>query len=208
MYTYAYDIDILFLIDTVDDCSLWVPEDDALKMPIPFTTNGKNYSIIYADKKGHLKVKYRHSFKLSCATAKFALAELRNNSEVLVNCAGEDLLYYGKKTYRYADFKCNAMPKSELRVTDDTCQSPNNYVVATVGFQTKYKFLDLFKICFDKSSKNSLYTWYDSRSPYYNNHQKMSKRPFFNNTRELYGKTDVNKKYTFNEQVSCLWPIF
>lgn len=169
-------------------------------MPIAFTP--LHAAVIYPDGKGRLNVKRVHSFKLSCASAKFASPALRNNSEALVTCNGGNSLVYDGRTYEYSDFRCDAMPKSELRVTGDTCQSPDNYTVAVVGFQTKRVFLNLYKVCFDKGAKNSLYTWYDARSPYYNNHQKMSTRPPFVKTKELYGKTDVNRKYTFNEQVS------
>lgn len=184
-----------------DDCSLWVAEKNQSKMPIPFTSNGKQYAIIYPDEKGRLHAEKGRSFKLSCATAKFASSELRrdDSSDALVTCVGGDVLAYRGQTYRYAAFQCDGMPKSELRVTDEVCQ-PANYTVAVVGFRTDRAFLRLYGMCFDKSTKNSLYTWYDARSPYYDNHQKYSKRPSFNKTKELYGNTDVNKKYTFKEQ--------
>ncbi|XP_060870689.1 uncharacterized protein LOC132945082 [Metopolophium dirhodum] len=184
-----------------DDCSLWVAEKVEPKMPIPFTSNGKRYAIIYPNAKGRLDVKKGRSFKLSCATAKFASSELQRNgtSDALVTCVGSDVLEYRGRTYRYEDFQCDGMPKSELRVTDDRCQ-PANYTVAVVGFQTDRAFLRLYGMCFDKSTKNSLYTWYDARAPYYDNHQKYSKRPAFIKSKELYGNTDVNRKYTFKEQ--------
>lgn len=171
-------------------------------MPIPFTSNGKRYSIIYPNAKGRLDVKRGLSFKLSCATANFASSELRRNgsSDALVTCAGGDVLAYRGQTYRYEDFQCDGIPKSELRVTGDLCQQAN-YTVAVVGFQTDRAFLRLYAMCFDKSTKNSLYTWYDAREPYYDNHQRYSKRPSFIKSKELYGNTDVNKKYTFKEQV-------
>ncbi|KAL5234659.1 hypothetical protein ACI65C_002069 [Semiaphis heraclei] len=170
-------------------------------MPISFTSNGKHQAIIYPDAKGRLNVGRGRSFKLSCATSKFAAKEFQNDgfSDLLVTCVGGDVLMYQGETYRYAYFQCDNMPKSELRVTDDKCQSAN-YTVAVVGFRTDFAFLRLYAMCFDKSTKNSLYTWYDARSPYYDNHQKYSKRPLFNSTKELYGNTDVNKKYTFKEQ--------
>lgn len=184
------------------DCFLSVSDSDALKMPIPFTKNGKRYAIIYPDAKGSLNVKNGLSFKLSCSTSKFASNAIRQNdtAEALVTCVGNDLLLYRRETYRYADFRCDDMPKSELRVTGELCQ-PANYTVAAVGFRTDRAFLQLYSMCFDKSTKNSLYTWYDARSPYYDNHQKNSKRPSFIKSKELYGKTDVNKKYTLKEQV-------
>ncbi|XP_060840359.1 uncharacterized protein LOC132921380 [Rhopalosiphum padi] len=183
------------------DCLLKVADSDAPKMPIPFTSNGKRYAIIYPDAKGRLNVKSGRSFKLSCGTSKFASDAIRRegSADALVTCVGDDELTYRGKTYRYADFRCDGMPKSELRVTGDLCQSAN-YTVAAVGFQTDRAFLQLYSMCFDKSTKNSLYSWYDARAPYYDNHQKYSKRPAFINSKELYGKTDVNKKYTFKEQ--------
>lgn len=183
------------------DCFLKASDSDAPKMPIPFTSNGKRYSIIYPDAKGRLNVKSGLSFKLSCGTSKFASNAIRQNgtADALVTCVGNDLLAYRGETYQYTEFRCNDMPKSELRVTGEMCQ-PANYTVATVGFRTDRAFLQLYSMCFDKSTKNSLYTWYDARSPYYDNHQKYSKRPSFINSKELYGKTDVNKKYTLKEQ--------
>ncbi|XP_025194442.1 uncharacterized protein LOC112594053 [Melanaphis sacchari] len=183
------------------DCSLWVNDNDAPKMPIPFTSNGKRYSIIYPDAKGRLNVKGGHSFKLSCGTAKFASDAIRKNhtADALVTCVGDDVLAYRGHTYPYAEFQCDGMPKSELRVTDELCQS-GKYTVATVGFQTERAFLRLYSMCFDKSTKNSLYSWYDPRFPFYDNHQKYSKRPSFTKSKELYGTTDVNKKYTLKEQ--------
>lgn len=180
-----------------------MPEKDAPKMPIPFTTNGRRHSIIYPDVKGHLNVGRGRGFRLSCAAGKFESADLKNTSDALVSCVGGDRLRYRGHVYKYEDFRCDAMPKSQLMVTDETCQ-PENYTVATVGFQTKTHFLGLYYVCFDKSTKNSLYSWYDARTPYYDNHQKDSKRPAFAKTKELYGKTDVNKKYTVSEQVCIL----
>lgn len=193
---------IIFIGENDKDCSLCVAEKDQPKMPISFTSNGKHQAIIYPDAKGRLNVGRGRSFKLSCATSKFAAKEFQNDgfSDLLVTCVGGDVLMYQGETYRYAYFQCDNMPKSELRVTDDKCQSAN-YTVAVVGFRTDFAFLRLYAMCFDKSTKNSLYTWYDARSPYYDNHQKYSKRPSFNSTKELYGNTDVNKKYTFKEQV-------
>lgn len=82
-----------------NDCLLWTDDRElALKMPIPFTTNGKRHSIVYPDDKGRLPVRYGKSFKLSCATSEFASAELRNVSEVLVNCAGGNQLRHRGKT--------------------------------------------------------------------------------------------------------------
>ncbi|XP_015375167.1 PREDICTED: uncharacterized protein LOC107169802 [Diuraphis noxia] len=197
----VYSKEINRMDENEDDCSLWVAEKDQPKMPIPFMTNGKHYSIIYPNAKGRLDVGRGRSFMLSCATSNFAASELRNGdfSDVLVTCVGGDVLMYKGHTYRYAYFQCDDMPKSELRVTDEKCQ-PANYTVAVVGFRTDFAFLRLYGICFDKSTKNSLYTWYDARSPYYDNHQIYSKRPSFSKSRELYGNTDVNKKYTFKEQ--------
>lgn len=192
----------MFLDDVNDkeDCSLWVPDRDARKMPIPFTTNGMRYSILYPDVDGHLNVKHGHGFKLSCTSGKFVSPVLKNGNEALVSCAGGDRLRYRGQAYKYADFRCDSVPKSLLRVTQDTCQ-PQNYSVVTVGFQTHQHYLILYRLCFDKSTQNSLYTWYDARVPYYDNHQKDSKRPQFIKSYELYGNTDVNKKYTLAQQV-------
>lgn len=186
-----------------DDCALWVPENGTLKMPVAFTTYRPNVaSIIYPDAGGRLNVKRDGGFNLACVSGKFAADALSDSSEAFVTCVGGNSLAHNGTTYEYADFRCDAMPRSTLRVTGDTCQPPDNYTVAAVGYQTERVFLDLYKVCFDKKAKNSVYTWYDARSPYYDNHQKMSRRPPFANSRELYGKTDVNKKYTFNEQAS------
>lgn len=187
-----------------DDCLLSVSDRNALKMPVPYVSNGLHASIIYPNKEGRLHLKIGRSFKLSCAKSKFASTDLMGESEALVTCVGGDKLLHGRRTYRYEDFACSAMPKSELRVTGETCQ-PENYTVATVGFPTKHRFIDLFKICFDKSTMNSLYTWYDARSPYYDNHQVMKNRPQFARSKELYGNIDVNKKYTINQQVGQCW---
>lgn len=183
-------------------CSLWVDdEDDALKMPVPFTSNGKRNSLVYPDNKGRLNVKYGSSIKLSCTKSNFTSKKLQDaGDEALVTCVGGDSLMYRGQTLRYAEFKCDAIPKSELRVTGETCQLAN-YTVVAVGFKTKYAFLTQYNTCFDKSTENSVYTWYTSRSPYYDRHQIMEKRPGFIKSRELYGKTDVNKKYTVSEQV-------
>lgn len=180
-------------------------EDNALKMPVTFTSNGKHSSLIYPDNKGRLNIKYRHSFKLACTKSNFSSASLRNNGgEALVTCAGGNSLVYRGRTHEYADFKCNSIPKSELMVTGDVCQ-PENYTVVAVGFKTKYAFLTLYKVCFDKSTKNSIYTWYDPRLPYFNNHQKMKTRPAFAKTNALYGNTDVNTKYKVGEQVNIYY---
>lgn len=174
-----------------------------LKMPVPFKRDGLyRHSIIYPDRRGQLHVKYLHGIKLSCTTAKFASTDLKNHTEALVICAGDNLLWYRGQKYEYEDFMCDAMPKSELRVTGDTCQ-PNNYTVVAVGFKTKSAYLDVYRVCFDNTTKNSLYSWYDSRSPYYNVHQSMRKRPPFNAT-TLYGKTNVNQLYTISQQVSAI----
>ncbi|VVC35734.1 Extracellular Endonuclease, subunit A,DNA/RNA non-specific endonuclease [Cinara cedri] len=183
------------------DCRLSVADNAvALKMPVPFRRDDLHrHSIIYPDSDGRLRVKFLHGFKMSCTTAgKFASADLSNVTEVLVVCAGDNSLWYLGREYAYADFVCNREPRSELTVTDETCQGDG--VVVAVGFQTESAYLGAYRVCFDKATKNSLYSWYDSRSPYYDQHQSMKKRPSFVASRQLYGNTNVNKLYTVAQQ--------
>jgi len=188
------------------DCALWLPDDQALAMPIPFTSNGSRHWIMYPNKKGRLNVKFGHNFKLSCTSSGFASSRFGHDGDAPVTCAGGDLLRHNEHTYRYEEFKCITTPKSELRTTFDKCQG-GKYDVVTVGFQTKHTFLSLYSVCFDRATKNSLYTWYVPRSPYYNHHQRTNVRPSFSNTRELYGITDTNRKYTVAEQRKTLAKI-
>jgi hypothetical protein len=184
----------------VDDCLISTQEENASKMPIPYMKNGTRLVIMYPDIDGLLNIKHDITFKLLCANSRFKHKDLNQTSEVEVKCVVDAQLLYNNRLYRYNDFECESMPKSELVVTDKKCQS-NNYTVAEVGFRSDEGLIVLYKICFDLKTKNALYTWYDARVPYYDISQKYKKRPSFHKSKELYGSIDVNKKYTVKEQV-------
>lgn len=69
-------------------------------MPLLFTTNGPHNTVVYPDDKERLRLEHGQSFKLSCTTAKFALADLQEASEAQVTCEGNDRLGYKGRTYR------------------------------------------------------------------------------------------------------------
>lgn len=184
----------------MDDCLISTLGEKALKMPIAYMNNGTRLVTMYPNKEGLLNIKQNISFKLLCAKSRFIHDDMNQKSELEVKCVRDSQLSYNDRVYRYEDFECKSMPKSELVVTDKKCQS-NNYTVAEVGFRSDEGLIVLYKICFDFMTKNALYTWYDARVPYYEISQKYKHRPSFNKSKELYGYIDVNKKYSIKQQV-------
>lgn len=165
-------------------------------MPIPFTSAGK---IIYPNSKGQLIIKHKQSFQLGCMETEFATVSPKS-SEITVTCLENNLLEYRSKKFKYETVQCKKVPKSKLRVTKVQCQK--KYTMLEIGFQTKKHFLNLYYICFDIPKMNSVYTWYDSRLPYYDEHQILKNDPSFIKSNTLYGNTDVNTKYSKKGQVS------
>lgn len=84
------------------ECLLSATGEQALKMPIPFTTDGTHNTIVYPNGKGHLHFEYGQRFRLSCTTAKFEAADLQEAGDAQVTCEGDDRLGYKGRTYRYA----------------------------------------------------------------------------------------------------------
>lgn len=119
-----------------NDCLLWTDNKElAIKMPIPFTTNGKRHSIIYPDDKGRLPIHYGKSFKLSCATSEFASAELRNVSEVLVNCVGGNQLRHRGKTCKYV--KISELVRAGLEMENKTFEGEGSRKIKFIGHSPK-----------------------------------------------------------------------
>lgn len=182
-----------------EDCVLPIRGKNAVKMPVAYAKNGTRNYFLYPDVEGLLVLKYNFTFKLLCAQSRFADPNLNGVSEAEVTCMLDRELLYNGYPYKYEQFECESMPKSELVVTDKTCQS--EHTVVSVGFRALDELVVLYNVCFDMETKNALYTWYDARLPYHNVTQVYHKRPPFIKSKELYGKTDVNKLYTVKEQV-------
>jgi len=86
-------------------------------------------------------------------------------------------------------------------VTQDACRGPTD-LVAYVGFQTGHVFLMQYGICFDTIEINSLYTWYEARTPFINQGVEYGPIPEFAKPSTLYAGLDVGILYEPQTKVS------
>lgn len=159
--------------------------------------------MLVPDLHGNVFLKHKAKFRLSCTNGRFQRADISNERDIEVSCLrGDTLLYKGKK-FRFLEFKCNKIPSSRLVLTGYRCQN-EQYNIATVGFQTNEKMVILYNVCFDRSTKSAMYTWYKVNTPYRDARQNVPfERPGFVKTKQLYGILDVNDLYM--NQVSTQW---
>lgn len=174
-------------------------------MPIPFSPKTKPASIIFPDRNGFLNIKNGDGFKLSCIGNEFLWPYKMSKTELTVVCLNETFVLYRSKKYLFEQFKCKQRPSPKFVVTSKKCQGSNNTFVARVGYQTRRSFLNLYRICFDNRSKNSLYSWYQVETPKCYRYQTtnwsgvLTKKFIETNS---YDNTSISTLY--NKQVSTL----
>jgi len=176
------------------------------KMPVPYVQynlNGGPYEIIYPNSDGYLKLNSGINFQLTCSRYNtFVIDELTFGfSEIQVMCYQDDIVLFNGGYFKFEKFLCTDTPISDIVVTNEICKVPKNSV-AYVGFQTSHVFLMQYGICFDTKAMNSLYTWYEARTPYKNQRVEYGPIPEFAQPSSLYKGLDVGILYEPQSQVS------
>jgi len=175
-------------------------------MPIPYVQwnlNGGHYEIMYPDSEGLIKLNRGTLFHLSCTVHnKLVVNERRYNvSTIPVMCYQDDQVLFNGRYFKFEKILCTDTPKSDIAVTNQICRGPTDFV-AFVGFQTGRAFLMQYGICFDTEEMNSLYTWYEARTPYMNQQVEYGPIPEFARPSSLYAGLDVGILYEPQTQVS------
>lgn len=182
---------------------MWIADGYNLSsMPLLYSLDGnERASIVYPNHKGNLTVDSSTRVVLSCLSSKFVLPALREHRDITVTCVGGTKFRFLNHTYDYADFICLHQLRSSILVTKQKCQ-PRNSTVIRIGYQTRRYFFTLYKACFDMKSKDTLYTWFYARLPYFNNVQERKRIRRFFRYKELYEYLNINKAYMKFHQVS------
>lgn len=172
-------------------------------MPIPFTPYTKPPLVIMPDRNGFLNIKEGTDFKLACINHEFSWPRRVGITEVMVKCLNETFVMYKDHIYDFKKFKCNGTPTSKLVITVRKCQGNNNTFVARIGFQARKAFLNLYRVCFDTTTKDSLYAWYQLETPKSYRYQMANwsgvlTKKFY--PTKLYDKFNVSEAY--DNQVS------
>lgn len=164
-------------------------------MPLAFKLDATGRaSMIYPDKSGNLIIKEGNRFLLSCLSSHFRQTDFHNNSDIFVTCVEGKRLRYKKRIFDYIHFKCQHILISSLEVTNQKCR-PNNNTVIHVGFKMAFGFYPLYSVCFDMVRKNSLYTWYNVRWPFFKHHQQRKRLRLFFQNEEVYGNLNLEEMY-------------
>lgn len=182
------------------DCFIPVSLTDE-RLPIPYTLSHRP-SLIVPDIFGNLFIRHNTSFKVTCTIAKFQMPSIRNRDDILLTCIQNNFLLFNNTVHKFSDFRCISIPKARLLSSNFKCQK-QNYSIVAVGFQSNSKFLISYNICFDKSTRSNIYTWYRVNTPYRNEIQSALIRPIFIKTKQMFGMLDVNTLY--KTQVSTDW---
>lgn len=173
------------------------------RMPLLYTVDDqrRHGTLVYPDKNGNLNTEHDANIVLSCLSTNFTLDIINDINEIVVTCIGGNRLRYNKKAYYYHEFECKHVPRSTTLVTNRVCQ-PNNNTVIRVGFQTRNLFFPLYNVCYDMTNKNSLYTWFNLRIPFYDHHQHRPRLRFFHADEEIFNNVPIEKSYSKYKQVS------
>lgn len=171
-------------------------------MPVAYTVDDNNKaSIIYPDDGGSLTVDSNNSVVFSCLTSSFKLKSLSESADIVATCLGGTKFRYQNQTYDYSDFMCLHMLRSTVILTNQKCHSENNTVVR-IGYPTKRYFFTLYHACFDMKNKDTLYTWFYARLPFFYHCQQRKRVRRFFQFKELHGDMNLNIKYGKYWQVS------
>lgn len=175
-------------------CAFKMPRED-YKMPILFTY--RTPRIIYPGKDGIIRIRNNLLFKMSCAGTSFMTPLSSGITEATVKCVNGSLVEFRSRYHQLNTFSCKNVPIPLLVLTNRTCNE--KYNVLRVGFQTKKKFLNSYKICFDMERKNTLYTWNYVQGPLYEKRQLPIVKPNYYRTKLFSG---INVPYAYLNQVS------
>lgn len=172
-------------------------------MPLIYTVDDqrKHGTLVYPDKEERLIIGHGVHFVMSCISSNFTLDILRDTTEILVSCMGGNRIRYNKNIYYYFEFECQFVPRSSMIITNRVCQ-PNNNTVIRIGFQTRNLFFPLYDVCYDLVNKNSLYTWFKLRIPFYDHHQHRPRLRFFAKDETVFKHIYIDEAYSKFKQVS------
>lgn len=186
----------LFQGVTNDDCKVYLPPS-IFTLPIPFTYSASE--IFFPDGNGNLRIKKNTTFQLSCSNHAFVLRQFKHKTEISVTCLYGNRFLYNNSAFKYQDFLCKGIPQSRIVVSKrKKCQ--HNHTIASVGFQTRYKFFPMYHVCFDVRTTSTMYAWYYATSPYITNRKTFPTRTNLLRSRYLYGSLDIHMSY--KKQVS------
>jgi len=178
-------------------------------LPVPYVQySDGTFGIMYPNSDGKLELDYGVTMTLSCPNSSFVIQNSNTRKiDIHVECyEGEFVRTSDMVVYNFRELFCNETPMAVLFVYGQECKGPNT-VVAKVGYDTQYAFLPQYGVCFDKTEKISLYTWYEARLP--NKNQKVvydsqPKSKWRSISSELYNGVNVNDAYTVVSQVSTI----
>lgn len=171
-------------------------------MPLTYSLDDNDRgSIMYPDNKGNLTVDSNTKLVFSCLSSSFKYPALQELHDIVVTCVGGTKFRFQNQTLDYADFICLHILRSSFIVTKQRCRPGNNTVVR-IGYQTKRYFFTLYKACFDMKNKNTLYTWFFARLPFFNHFQQRKRIRKFFHYKEVHDNLNINLAYGKLKQVS------
>lgn len=164
-------------------------------MPVPFAINSTTPYIIHPDQNGQYHFKHNTTFKMSCVGTYFKSPQRLSSliNEISIKCVN-GFLMYNNRPYLLDHFKCNKTPRTRLVITDQACQGNAESKVVKVGFYSTFGYIPIYKICFDNTKKNALYSWMFMKAPIYKYRQVSDKCTRFVRTAN-YGRTSIVMSY-------------
>lgn len=172
-------------------------------MPLVYTTDSQRTqgTLVYPDQEERLIVEHGVHIVMSCISSNFTLGIINSTNEIVGTCVGGNRIRYEKNIYYYFEFECQYVPRSTMIITNRVCQ-PNNNTLIRIGFQTRNLFFPLYDVCYDLINKNSLYTWFKLRIPYYDHYQHRPRMRFFYRDEAVFEDILIDGAYSKFKQVS------
>jgi len=172
-----------------------------IPVPVVLSEEGR-YQIIYPNSDGFLELNSGIYFHLLCSSSKLVIYGMTKEfNKIQVMCYENDMVLYNGLLYEFKQFLCEEIPKSDIIVTEDSCNTPTDKIVY-VGFKMGDVFLPQYGVCFDTIKMISHYTWYEGRTPYNNPKVEDNPIPEIIRSQSLYNNMDVGSQYEPEIQVS------
>jgi len=169
---------------------------------VPIVQFNERYEIIYPNKNGYLELNTGINFYLSCSNSNLVInLMIMEFNTIQVTCYGNDEVLYNGYIYKFGQFLCRDIPKSDIIVTPNSCKTLLDKIVY-VGFRMGNVFLPQYGFCFDTIKMISHYTWYEGRTPYINSQVEYGPIPEITGSPNLYHNVDVRSRYYSNVLVS------
>lgn len=176
-------------------CKFEINEDIPVT-PLLLTT-GDEPSIVYPDDNNVLKLQRGEQLRLTCINKPFNRTFAEGPYfDIIATCVGDNLVSVDDEVMPLNYLECVDFPEPTIKKREEqTCYG--NHTLVDVGYECDYTFFKIYAACFDETSEDAIYTWYES-SMLQHGRQYNVPRPHFSD-KELYTFT-VDTTYSFHNQ--------